>query len=201
MVCGDALPLMHRYLDGDLEGKDAVELKKHLLACPTCNEYFKQLEQTEALARMLPKSRAPEFLTESIMSLIPHEKKRTGWLKWVKEHPAVSVASVFLMVMISSFLTLWNEDKDMVVKGTNLEQVVIKGDTVYVPEGHTVNGDLTVTRGRIQVDGVVGGNLVVIDGSYSLASTAHISGQVTKVDQAVGWLWYKVNEIFSLFTK
>lgn len=201
MVCGDALPLMHRYLDGDLDGKDAVELKKHLLACPACNAHFKQLEQTEAMVRMLPKCRTPELLTESIMGLIPRERKRSGWLQWVKRHPAVSVASVFLMVMISSFLTLWNQDKDMVVKGSNLEQVVIKGDTVYVPEGHTVNGDLTVTRGKIQVDGAVGGNLVVIDGSYSLASTAHISGQVTQVDQALGWLWYKTNQLISQFAK
>lgn len=201
MICDEALPLMHEYLDGDLDGSEAVELKKHLVACPSCNRLFKQMEQTEAMVRMLPEGLVPSGLTARIMSRIPQEKKRTGWFNWVKAHPAVSVASVFVLVMISSFLSLWNEDQDMVVKGANLDQVVIRGDTVIVPQGHTVQGDLMVKRGKIQVDGNVEGDLTVIDGSYNLASTAYISGHVTKVDETLEWIWYKVNEVFSWFSK
>jgi anti-sigma factor RsiW len=201
MECHEALPLMHEYLDGDLDGFEAASLKKHLIACPSCNRMFKQMEQAEAMVRLLPKSPVPSGMTARIMSRIPVEKKRIGWMKWVKSHPAVSVASVFVLVMISSFLTLWNEDKDMVVKGANLDQVVIRGDTVIVPEGHTVQGDLMVKRGKIQVDGNVQGDLTVIDGSYNLASTAYISGHVTKVDETLEWIWYKMNEVFSIFTK
>lgn len=192
---------MHEYLDGDLEAPEAAVLKKHLIACPSCNRMFKQMEQAEAMVRMLPKSPVPDGLTARIMSRIPETKKRSRWFTWVKNHPAVSVASVFLLVMISSFLSLWNEDQDMVVKGANLDQVVIRGDTVIIPEGHTVQGDLMVKRGKIQVDGNVAGDLTVIDGSYNLASTAYISGQVTKVDETIEWIWYKVNEVFSYFTK
>lgn len=201
MECHEALPLMHEYLDGDLEAAESAELKKHLIACPSCNRMFKQMEQAEALVRMLPKSPVPEGMTARIMSRIPETKKRSRWFTWVKSHPAVSVASVFLLVMISSFLSLWNEDQDMVVKGANLDQVVIRGDTVIIPQGHTVQGDLMVKRGKIQVDGNVEGNLTVIDGSYNLASTAYISGHVNKVDETLEWIWYKVNEVFSYFTK
>lgn len=201
MDCKEAHPLMHEYLDGELEGTEARELKMHLLACPDCRAILNGLERTEAMVRLLPKCMVPDNLTSKVMNLIPEEKKRSGWLRWMKLHPALSVASIFLLVMISSFLSLWNQDQDMVVKGANLDQVVIRGDTVYVPEGHTVQGDLTVKRGKIQVDGDVKGNLVVIDGSYQLASTAHISGQIRQVDQAVGWLWYKINEFFSLFSR
>lgn len=201
MLCDDALPLMHEYLDGDLDGADAVELKKHLIACPSCNRLFKQMEQTEAMVRMLPERPVPEGLKDRIMSRIPVEKKQAGWFNWVKAHPAVSVASVFVLVMISSFLSLWNEDQDMVVKGANLDQVVIRGDTVVIPQGHTVQGDLMVKRGKIQVDGSVEGDLTVIDGSYNLASTAYISGHVTMVDETVEWIWYKMNEVISWFSK
>lgn len=201
MNCSEALPLMHEFLDGDLEGSDAVELKKHLLACPSCNRLFKQMEQTEASVRLLPKTAVPVGLTSRIMSQIPQKKKRAGWFNWVKAHPAMSVASVFVLVMVTSFLSLWNEDKDMVVKGASLDQVVIQGDTVIVPQGHTVQGDLMVKRGKVQVDGNVDGDVTVIDGSYNLASTAYISGHVTTVDETLEWVWYKMNEFFSWFSK
>jgi anti-sigma factor RsiW len=201
MQCSDALPLIHEYLDGDLEGADAVELKKHLLLCPDCNKLFKQMEQTEACIRLLPKTPVPSDLTARIMGNIPVKKKRReSWLKWLRTHPALSVASVFLLVMATSFLSLWDQDKDMVVKGASLDQVVIQGDTVIIPQGHTVQGDLTVKRGKVQVDGSVDGNVTVIDGSYNLASTAYISGHVNSVDETLEWIWYKVNEVFSWVT-
>jgi cytoskeletal protein CcmA (bactofilin family) len=103
--------------------------------------------------------------------------------------------------MLSSSLSLWNQDTEMVIKGASLEQVVITGNTVYLPAGHTINGNLMVKRGKIQIDGNVKGNLVVIDGSYNLASTAHISGKIKQIDQALDWLWFEVNEYVGLFAK
>jgi hypothetical protein len=135
------------------------------------------------------------------MAGLPKQRKRNAWLEWIKHHPAVSVASMFLFVMLTSSLTLWNQDTDMVVKGASLDQVVIQGDTVTVPAGNTVNGNLMVKRGKIIVDGAIKGNLVVIDGSYNLASTAHISGKVKQIDQALDWLWFEVNQYVGLFAK
>jgi hypothetical protein len=135
------------------------------------------------------------------MASLPKPKKRNSWLEWIKRHPAVSVASMFLFVMLSASLSLWNQDTQMVVKGANLDQVVITGDTVYVPAGHTYNGNLMVKRGKVQVDGEVKGNIVIIDGSYKAASTAIISGKVKQIDQALDWLWFEVNEYISLFAK
>lgn len=201
MKCSDALPLMHEYLDGELEGAEAAKLKEHLLSCPSCNRLFKQMEQTEASVRFMPKASVPAGLTARIMSRIPMEKRRSGWFTWVKTHPALSVASVFVLVMLTSFLSLWNEDQDMVVKGANLDQVFIQGDTVIVPQGHTLQGDLVVKRGKVQVEGNVEGDITVIDGSYNLASTAYISGHITMVDETLEWVWYKMNEFFSWFSK
>ncbi|MDB5054757.1 MAG: rsiW [Bacilli bacterium] len=201
MNCKEALPSMHEYMDGDLSGTPLIELKKHMLFCPDCNHRFKQMQNAEALVRSLPHVAPAADLSERIMMSLPKSKKRNSWMEWVKRHPAVSVASMFLFVMLCASVSLWNQDQEMVVKGADLDQVVIKGDMVYVPAGSTINGNLMVKRGKIQVDGEVKGNLVVIDGSYNLASTAHISGKIKKVDQALDWLWFEVNEYVSLFAK
>jgi cytoskeletal protein CcmA (bactofilin family) len=95
---------------------------------------------------------------------------------------------------------MWNQGGELMVKGTDLQDVIIQGDTVIVPEGHTVNGNLIVQSGKLQVQGDVKGNLVVIDGSLNLASTAHISGQITQVDAALSWVWYKLGELLTHFS-
>lgn len=200
MNCKEAIPMIHEYLDGDLQGSGFVELNKHLSACRECKRHFAQLEQAESLVFTMAKTKVSDGLTERIMLSLPQPKKK-AWLQWVKRHPAASVAATFFLIMMSSFFSLWNQDTDLVVKGADLEQVIIKGDTVIVPAGRIMNGNLIVENGRLQVDGEVQGNLVVIDGSLNLASTAYISGEVTKVNQALDWLWYKVNEFFSLFMK
>jgi anti-sigma factor RsiW len=194
MKCKEALPLIHDYLDGDLLGPEARKLMEHLIECAICNTLFKELERTDAMVRSLPPTSVSGDLTERIMGSLPSVKKRNSWMVWIRKHPAVSVAVVFFAVMFGSFLSIWNQDTELMVKGTDLQNVVIQGDTVIVPEGHTVNGNLVVQRGKLQVKGDVKGNLVVIDGSLNLASTAHISGHVTQVDKALSWAWYKINE-------
>lgn len=197
MVCEEALPLMHEYLDGELEDDRAIALKRHLLTCANCKKALRQLETTEALVKSLPAAKAPDYLKDRIMQALPPIKRERNWTEWFRRHPAVSVAVVFVMVMLGSFVSLWNEDRELLVKGSDLEQVVIKGDTVYVPAGHKVAGNLMVKSGKLQVDGEINGNLVVIDGSVNLASTAHISGHITKIDEAFEWMWFKINEFFS----
>jgi anti-sigma factor RsiW len=185
---------MHEHLDGDLTGPEAVKLKEHLLMCSDCRAMFEQFERTEALVRTLTPASVPDDLTAKIMSGIPAPRRRSAWLRWVRRHPAASVAVVFIAVMLGSFASLWNQNTELVVQGADLDQVQINGDTVTVPQGHTVKGNLVVQNGKVQVDGEVTGNLTVIDGSVNMASTAHIAGQITKVNQALDYVWYKVNE-------
>lgn len=63
-----------------------------------------------------------------------------------------------------------------------------------------MQGDLVVQRGTLKVEGDVTGNLTVIDGTLNLASTAHISGQVTQVNEAIGWVWYKLGEFVGMLS-
>ncbi|MBW7476279.1 zf-HC2 domain-containing protein [Paenibacillus oenotherae] len=204
MNCNVAIVSMHDYLDGELIREDVAKLKTHLIACPECRARFEQLERTEALIHTTLETRGvmeaseSAVLTQRIMSGLPvRRRKAMGWTQWLRNHPAITVAAVFAIVMLSSFITMWEQDDQLTVRGNDLTQLVIDGDTVTVPEGVHVKGDLTVENGKANVLGDVEGNVTVIEGSLYQASTAHISGQVTTIDQALDWFWYKVTHSFS----
>ncbi|MCL6458173.1 MAG: zf-HC2 domain-containing protein, partial [Gorillibacterium sp.] len=188
MNCEEALHHMHEYLDKDLDHVEAVSLKKHMLSCPECNRHFRELEMTEALIKNTTWESAPQGLTERIMSSLPVRPKRQSWFRWTRRHPAISVASVFLFVMLGSFLSMWNQNPELTVRGSNLDQLVIGDDMVYLPKGNHVEGNLMVRGGTVKIDGQLDGNLVIVDGSFQTASAANVSGKIYEINQAAEWL-------------
>ncbi|MFD1179151.1 zf-HC2 domain-containing protein [Paenibacillus puldeungensis] len=200
MECKQATSLMHEYLDGELSGDQTVLLKQHLEGCPECQMEFKQLEQTEMMLFATIKHTnlsAPDELVNRIISQIPNKPKQQAWIKWIRRHPALTAAAMFLLVMLFSSVSMWDRNDQLVVKGTDLDQVIINGDTVTVPSNSKIAGNLTVENGKAEIYGEVQGNLTVIDGSYYQASTAHISGEVKQIDQALDWIWYRIINTFS----
>jgi anti-sigma factor RsiW len=196
MNCTEALPLIHEYVDGDLELDQSLALREHLSGCAPCTSRLQAYEKTEALVRVLPRPEPPAHLTSSIMASLPPVSSNRNWVRWIRRHPAATAAAAFLVIMVSSFLSLWNQGAQLAVRGDDLDGIVIEGHRVIVPSKETIDGDLIVEGGAVQVDGDVMGNLVVIDGSIAMASTAHISGNITQVDQALDWIWFKVSEWF-----
>lgn len=200
MDCKQASSLMHDYLDDELSTGQALELKNHLQGCPSCHVQFKELEQTEMMLFATIKHStfsASDELVGRIFNQLPKQRKQQDWIKWIKRHPALTAAAVFLFVILVSLVSFWDTDDQLVVKGVDLDQVVINGNTVTVPSGTTITGNLTVENGKAEIYGEVKGNLTVIDGSYFQASTAKISGQVKSIDQALDWLWYRITNTFS----
>ncbi|AJS61642.1 zf-HC2 domain-containing protein [Paenibacillus sp. IHBB 10380] len=199
MECKLAVSLMHDYLDDDLSKEQRLMLKEHMLTCPDCRMQFEELEQMDMLLYSLHYSTpsASDELTERILSALPVHKKQQLWVKWVKRHPAATAAALFLVVMLFSTVSVWSQDSQLMVHGSNLDQVIIEGNTVILPEGRTIAGNLTIENGKAQIFGVVEGDLTVIDGSLYKASTAHISGQVKHVDRALDWIWYKITNLVS----
>lgn len=207
MNCNVAIVWMHDYLDGELPREDIVTLKSHLLSCPACRSRFEQLEKTDAAAFLTLEAikpaaeydqKASEQLTQRIMQQLPKQKskQRNGIVRFIYRYPGVTAAAVFALVMLGSFFTMWEEDSKLIVAGEDLQQVIIEGNTVIVPEGAHLTGNLTVENGRAEVKGEVDGNVTVIDGSLNLASTGHIAGQSRTIDQALDWFWYKVTQTF-----
>jgi len=194
--CKEALPMMHDYLDGHLDGEGAAALQLHLSECAACAALLRSYERTEALVRSLHRPETPPGLTASILAALPPETRRRSFFRWIRRHPAATVAAAFLVVMVGSFLSLWDQDKRLTVAGDNLDGIVVEGDKVIVPEGTQVNGDLTVRNGEVRIEGELRGNLTIIDGSVAYASAAHISGRITKVDRALDYIWLKLAEWF-----
>ncbi len=195
MNCNAAVASIHEYLDGDLPREEVSRLQQHLQSCPSCSSRLDTLEKTNALLQALPAEAPPSYLTDRIMKSLPKTRRPAAWTSWVRRHPAVSAAAIFMVVMLSSFVAMWNQDKELSVSG-DLDHVIIEGNKVIVPAGQHVEGDLTVVNGIAEIDGEVSGDLTVIDGSYTLASTAHIAGEIKEIDRAVDWIWYKVSSWF-----
>ncbi|WP_106767125.1 zf-HC2 domain-containing protein [Paenibacillus faecalis] len=199
MDCKLAVSLMHEYLDNDLPRQQQLELKSHLLQCVDCRNRFEELEKTDMLLYSLTHhpTGPSEELTDRIMGMLPKEKQPKPWITWVKNHPAITAAALFLVVMLFSTVSFWNQENQLIVKGSELDKLIIEGQTVIVPPDQTITGDITVENGEAQVFGEVLGNLTVIDGELFQASTAHISGQVKDIDKAMDWIWYKITNLFS----
>jgi anti-sigma factor RsiW len=196
MKCNVAVVFMHDYLDGDLAREDKNQLQEHLSGCPSCHARYESLERTDALVRSLQVEASSPDLGERIMKSLPKTRRPAALTSWVRRHPAVSAAAIFMVVMLSSFMSMWNQDQELTVTGP-MDHLVIEGNKVTIPEGEKITGDLTVVNGDVQVLGDLEGNLTVIDGNLApLASTAHIAGQVKTIDRAVDWFWYKVSSWF-----
>lgn len=197
MNCSEAITVMHEHFDGEADAAAASALKTHLQTCPSCRQLFKQMEKTEAMLRVPVRSPPPVGLTASIMSALPQPAKRSRWGRLLKKHPIAVIACALFVMLLAQYTSRAYSDREMVVEGA-LDQLIISGDTLVVPEGVTVHGNLKVKRGKLQINGKVEGNVTVINGSYNLASTAYISGKVTLIDATVDWLWYRIKNIFRL---
>ena len=99
--------------------------------------------------------------------------------------------------MSSALFSNYNDDQQF--SFTKQENVVVEGETVIIPEGQVVKGDLIVKNGDVRVDGELDGNLTVIngsiiDGSKYMASTANVTGKTEEINKAFDWLWYTIKD-------
>lgn len=192
--------LMHKYLDGDLVKTEEVELQKHLENCEVCQEHFHELKRTITLIQSAERFEAPVNFTANVMQNLPTEKKRVRYLRWFKMHPMITAAAIFFLLMFTGAMTSFEQDNQLVV--SKQDNLVIEGDTVIVPEGEVVKGDLLVKNGNLIIYGTVDGNVTLVNGkliednpldnSGLLASVGEVNGEFETVDKAFEWIWYKV---------
>jgi len=188
--CKQAVSWIHEYLDGQLNSSNQAILDQHLRQCSSCREHFRELEIVEERVQMLRMKSAPD-LSDRIMASLPAPQKSRSVVNWLKRHPGLTAAAIFVIVMFSSFATLWDKNDQLVISTSEFEKIVVDGNRVIVPEGETLDGDLIVENGDIIIEGQLRGNLVVIDGTYT-ASSANIGGRITIVNRMFDWLWYKI---------
>jgi len=184
---------MHEYLDGEISREHELELKKHLTSCSSCSQHMQELNKVVAFVQSASHITAPHGFVDHVTTRLPKEKSRAGMKRWLHGHPLLTAAALFMILMSASLFTSFNEDQQF--SFTKQPNIVVEGHKVIVPEGETVVGDLVVKNGDIQIDGVVDGNVTIINGTQYMASTANVTGEIDEINQAFDWLWYKMKNI------
>lgn len=188
----DVVKLMHKYLDEETSKDEELFLREHLHSCLTCDQHFRELKKTIALVQSTSHIFAPNDFTQKVMANLPKEKRTVSYKRWFRTHPLVTAAAVFLLLMTGSIFSLWHENEEFSV--SNQPNLVIENNTVIVPEGETINGDVVVKNGKLVIEGEVKGDATVINGEF-LASAGHVTGEIKEVNQIFDWLWYHIKKV------
>lgn len=189
MKCSDQIiELIHEFLDEEIELENEQLLRKHLQQCKDCETLFQELNKTIAFVKSTSSMQAPPDFTANVLAKLPKEKKRIGIERWLKSHPLVAAASLFIILMLGSLVSNWSQDRDFSV--TKQKNLIVKNNTVIVPKGKVVEGDVIVQNGKIKIEGEVKGNVTVINGEKYMASAGHVTGKVFVVNKVFDWIWY-----------
>lgn len=184
---------MHAYLDGDIRHDDEQLLIKHLAECPSCQKLMDDLTDALEFIEQAEPIQAPVGFVDQVMARLPSEKsKQAGIPKWFRRHPLLAAVAIFFILMSASVFSGYGNDQQFSV--TQQPNLIVEGETVIVPKGEIVKGDIIVKNGELRIEGEVDGNVTVIRGSKYMASTAVITGTSEEVDQAFDWLWYKIKK-------
>ena len=191
-TCPDRIVrFMDDYLDGDLNRTEEAELKSYLESCSDCRKIYHELTKTIAFVQSASHIQAPAGFVEKTMQRLPKEKKRGSAQRWFRQHPFVTAAALFCLLMSGALFGKFNDDQQFAfTKQPNLQ---VEGETVVVPEGTLVKGDLTIRNGDLRVEGELQGDVTIVNGQY-MASSGVITGEVEEIDQAFEWLWYRIKE-------
>ena len=183
---------MHEYLDDEISAEHERELRDHVQSCLDCKTHFHQLKKTIALVQSTSHIQAPKDFTVNIMANLPKEKRKVGMQRWFMNHPLLTAASLFLVLMVGSIASTWSQDQQFSV--SKQPNIIVQNDTVIIPEGEVVNGDVTVRNGKLIIEGEVNGNVTVINGEKYMASAGKVTGNIEEVNEIFEWVWFRVKE-------
>jgi len=188
----EMIEYMHEYLDEEISEEHEGMLRSHLQACNDCKAYFHELKKAIALVQSTSHIVAPDNFTMNVMARLPKEKRKVGIQRWLKKHPFFIAASLFTVLMGGALFSSWESDTQL--SFSNQPQLLVDNDTVIVPEGTVITGDIVVRNGNIKIEGQVDGNVTVINGQKFMASAGEVTGEIEEIDALFGWLWYKMKE-------
>lgn len=183
---------MHEYLDGEISREHELELKSHLQSCEACQAHMHELSDVVAFVKGAAHIEAPNDFNHSVIARLPKEKSSAGVSKWLRRHPVLAAAAMFLLLMSSALFTNFNDEQQF--SFTKQENVLVEGETVIIPEGQVVKGDLVVRNGDVQIDGELDGNLTIINGTAYMASTANVTGTSEEINEVFDWLWFHIKD-------
>ncbi|GED61435.1 zf-HC2 domain-containing protein [Brevibacillus formosus] len=198
MECRDMICLIHEYLDGDTDELANLQLQTHIESCVSCRQHMHELQRAIAFVQSASHIHVSSDFTARVLAQLPAPTKANLLSGWLRNHPFLTAAAVFLFLMTGSVLNSWfDQDDTLQVSSANLDKLKIdrERNVVVVPAGTNINGDLVVRNGNIDVQGHVTGNVVAIEGKVFVASTAQVAGNTESIEAIVDWIWYEVKNI------
>lgn len=186
------IDLMHEYLDDEIDPDQEKILREHLQGCKECETIFNELKKTVAFVKSISHMQAPVNFTSTVLAQLPKEKKQVWMRRWLKNHPFLAAASLFVVLMISSVFSTWTQDREFSV--SKQKNLIVNNNTVIVPKGEVVKGDVVVKNGTLKIEGEIQGDATVINGEKYLASAGHVTGQIEEVNEVFDWIWYHMKK-------
>lgn len=104
MDCKTATPLLHLYIDRELDRNAATEIERHLDDCSGCARELSQLDDIrQALRKTAPHYRAPAPLRTSLENIL---QRRTGARRYRSRSPWAAIAASMAIAAIVSYATV-----------------------------------------------------------------------------------------------
>ncbi|PYZ95697.1 anti-sigma factor [Alteribacter lacisalsi] len=197
--------LLHKYLDEEMTLLEKKQFEQHLMGCEDCEKHLRELRKTIAIVQSTSHVEAPPDFTAGVMSRLPQQSKSNKWKTWMRRHPYFLAAAVFMLLFVTSVSSFWSGGggSQITVQGQGNFHIDEERNVVIVPEGETIEGNLIVRNGDIEVEGEVLGNVTVINGDQYLASAGHVAGEVNEVNRVLSWIWYEtksfMGEVLNVF--
>ncbi|HZG16009.1 MAG TPA: zf-HC2 domain-containing protein [Candidatus Bathyarchaeia archaeon] len=198
MECRQANVLIHEFLDGDLDELSNQHLQTHLHGCEACRRKLHEFQTAIVYVQSTSHVHVSADFTARVLAQLPSPTKASQFSNWLRHHPFLAAAAVFLVLMTGSLTASWFETDDTLqVSSSNLDKLKIdkERNVVIVPSGVTIQGDLVVRNGSVEVQGQVQGNVVAIEGKVFKASTAQIAGEAESIEAIFDWIWYEMKNI------
>lgn len=199
MTCNkEIVSLIHRYLDEEITGIERKQLKEHLDECDKCRTHLNELKKSIAFVQSTSHIDAPINFTEVVMKQLPKQKRSVNSKRWMKNHPLLVAASIFMVMMATSMFSVWVDGSNELFVSGQANLIFDKErNVVVVPEGEVVEGDLLIRNGSLRVDGQVNGNVTVINGQSYMASAGKVVGNIEEIDKGLESIWYSIKTFFS----
>ncbi|RPF53492.1 zf-HC2 domain-containing protein [Aquisalibacillus elongatus] len=200
---------LHHYLNHELTYEEEINLKHHIMSCRACQKHYQELKRVDQKLSDIKDVEVPSDLKCNIMAQLPKDSRFKRGRKIVKEHPMISAAVAFFIMLFISTLMNYHSNQQMSL--SKHEGVVTQGDRVIIPEGEIIEGDFIVRNAEVVLEGQIRGNLTLVNsqvidhtihhGDQFNKYNHHVEGKVVEIDQYVHWIYHKAeNEIKSFMT-
>ncbi|MGE5653181.1 MAG: zf-HC2 domain-containing protein [Bacillota bacterium] len=198
--CSSAHEYIDLYVDHELGNGEEQELKKHLHECSACQERLLALQKTIALLGSLEQPKLSSDFTQRILSHLPASATPTVQQRWNRQKSYVwryAAAAAVLVLIISSGWLLSKQVPTAPLAISSDPDLIRQGSDFVLPQGKTVEGNLTVIDGSLIIYGKVTGDVTVVRGQLEMGPTAQITGKTTTIDRPLArwqYLWLNLSE-------